>query len=228
MTNRTGLQPRSDVAASNTRSRILETALELFNTGGLAKTSTNHIAAEIAISPGNLYYHFRNKEQITEWLVRRFEARIQSVTAAAEAVTALDDLWLAVHLNFEAIHAYRFIFRDIDFLMRESPKAGQRVRGITAHCVQATQRMCRRLAATDVLRASAEDLDALALQMVFTATCWLSFAKLLPNSDLQAEDAGRAAYQVLTLLAPYLAPDAQLYLTYLRSKYSSNRREGGA
>ena len=64
--------------------------------------------------------------------------------AGSERVTALDDLWLTVPLNFEAIHACRFIFRDLDFLMRE------------------------------------------------------------PNGDRQSEDAGRAAYQVLTLLTPYL------------------------
>jgi AcrR family transcriptional regulator len=223
MSSQSGQQSRPDglKTSTSTRGRILETALALFNSGGLAKTSTNHIAAEIAISPGNLYYHFKNKEQITEWLVRRFEARIETITASADSVTALDDLWLTVHLNFEAIHAYRFIYRDIDFLMRECPSIGRRVRKITAGSVLAAQRMCRRLAASGVLHASSEDLNSLALQMVFTATCWFTFAKLLPDGDLQADDTGRAAYQVLTLLGPYLQPDAQLYLTYLRSKYVS-------
>jgi AcrR family transcriptional regulator len=219
MSSRSGRQQQPN--STSTRSRILETALDLFNAEGVAKTSTNHIAAELAISPGNLYYHFKNKEQIAEWLIRRFETRIETVTAAADSVAALDDLWLTVHLSLEAIHAYRFIYRDIDFLMRECPKIGQRVRNITSRSVQAMQRMCHRLAAASVIRASPEDLNSIALQMVFTATCWLTFAKLLPDGDAQSQNAGRAAYQVLTLLAPYLEPDAHLYLTYLRSKYVS-------
>jgi AcrR family transcriptional regulator len=47
-----------------TRDKILEVALDLFNQQGTAAVSTNHIAAATGISPGNLYYHFRNKEDI--------------------------------------------------------------------------------------------------------------------------------------------------------------------
>ena len=204
---------------ASTRNSILEAALALFNEQGVATTSTNRIAAELGISSGNLYYHFNSKEQIAEWLIRRFEERVGSVTAASDAVAALDDMWLTLHLSFETIHAYRFVYRDIDYLIREFPKAGRRVRHITSVSVQAVQRMCQRLVDSSVIRASGDDVNSPALQIVFTATCWFSFARLLPDGDAQSEDAGRAAYQVLTLLAPYLEPQSRVYLRYLRSKY---------
>ena len=47
-----------------TRDKIASTALLLFNQKGERNITTNHIAAELAISPGNLYYHFKNKEEI--------------------------------------------------------------------------------------------------------------------------------------------------------------------
>jgi AcrR family transcriptional regulator len=53
------------------RERILDVALELLNDAGTGPISTNHIAAAAGISPGNLYCHFRNKEQIVQTLFER-------------------------------------------------------------------------------------------------------------------------------------------------------------
>jgi AcrR family transcriptional regulator len=58
----------------STRDNILDAALELFNEQGTAAVSTNHIAAAINISPGNLYYHFRNKQDIIRSLFERLFA----------------------------------------------------------------------------------------------------------------------------------------------------------
>jgi AcrR family transcriptional regulator len=203
----------------STRNRILEIGLGLFNEEGVAKMSTNRIATELGISPGNLYYHFASKEEIADWLIRRFDDRIGVIAGSADSVEALDDLWLTLHLLFEAIHAYRFIYRDVDFLLRTSAKIAQRVRQINLRTLQALRQMCHRLADASVIRAGSEEVDNLALQMVFTTTCWFTFTRLLPRGDAQSADAGRAAYQVLTLLTPYLEPEARGYLTYLRSKY---------
>ncbi len=38
----------------NTRQRIVQAALELFNQQGERQVTTNHIAAHLGISPGNL------------------------------------------------------------------------------------------------------------------------------------------------------------------------------
>ena len=51
-----------------TAERILEVTLDLFNRFGEPNVSTTLISAELGISPGNLYYHFRNKDQIVERL----------------------------------------------------------------------------------------------------------------------------------------------------------------
>jgi AcrR family transcriptional regulator len=51
-------------SSMKTRDKIINTAIHLFNDQGTKTVSTNHVAAAAGISPGNLYYHFRNKEDI--------------------------------------------------------------------------------------------------------------------------------------------------------------------
>ena len=46
------------------------------------------------------------RERIVEWLLRRFEDRLAPLNASTGDIRALDDLWLALHLRFEAIDAY--------------------------------------------------------------------------------------------------------------------------
>lgn len=57
-------------SAGETRARIIRHALRLFNESGSRDVTTNHIAAAAGISPGNLYYHFRNKEAIVREIHR--------------------------------------------------------------------------------------------------------------------------------------------------------------
>ena len=60
----------------NTYNRILDAALKLFNEESERNTTTNHIASHLGISPGNLYYHFRGKDEIIIQLHRRYSSRI--------------------------------------------------------------------------------------------------------------------------------------------------------
>src|SRR5579883_2121716 len=97
-----------------TRERILETALSLFNESGESEVTTAAIAAAMNISPGNLYYHFRSKDQIVAALFSRFRAEIERTLLAPESRPAhAEDVWLFLHLVFEAIYRYRFLYRDI-------------------------------------------------------------------------------------------------------------------
>ena len=208
------------MASSNTRERILQASLALFNAQGLAAVSTHRIAAELEISPGNLHYHFKAKQLIVDRLFRRFEDRLESLNASSDTVRAIDDLWLALHLRFEAIDAYRFVYRDMAYLSSEYPALGERAQALTAQNLLAAQALCETLVAAGVIEATAEEAQMLALQMVFTTTCWLSFERLVPGRDaLRQADPGFAAFYTLTLVAPYVSRESRAYLDYLRGKY---------
>ena len=63
----------------NTHQLITESAISLFNAETVAAVSTNHIAEAAGISPGNLYYHFGNREEIVRAIFETMVPEWQSV-----------------------------------------------------------------------------------------------------------------------------------------------------
>ncbi len=104
----------------STRERILTTALRLFNEQGVAEVSTNHIAAACSISPGNLYYYFRNKQEIIRELFQRLNADWEnSLQLSQSHAPSLDDLRSIVAANYQIVWQYRFMYRELVVLLRQ-------------------------------------------------------------------------------------------------------------
>lgn len=111
----------------STRERIIETAIALFNETGTRAVSTNHIAAACNISPGNLYYHFRNKEEIVRaifsQMVRVGIAEYQAINAGrppetpAAVAAMLDTFVMVQRFNWR----YRFFKRELTALLQNDP-----------------------------------------------------------------------------------------------------------
>ena len=96
-----------------TRERILELSLRLYNEFGEPNVTTTVIADEMDISPGNLYYHFRNKDDITNSIFEDFEREIDALLDLPKnRELNIEDAWLFLHLLFELIWRYRCFYRD--------------------------------------------------------------------------------------------------------------------
>ena len=208
----------------STKLRIMETALDLFNQLGTPNISTNHIALELDISPGNLYYHFRNKEQLIEELFATFEAQFQPlITPTFAKQITLEDVWFFLHFNFELTAQYRFIYRDTDFIMLKCPALARKFQRILKQLNSSLLSLLNQLAAAGALTTSAKQtLEDLALNMALVCTQWVRFNQHLSGknkADVTSEDLSRGVYQVLSLLLPYLDESYQAHLHTLRSEY---------
>ena len=100
--------------------RILDTALALFNEGGAAHVTTNHIADELEISPGNLYYHFPAKDQLVSHLFDNYKTDILKLLDASQDVKDVEDAWFFLHSLFELIWEHRFLYRDLNDLLSKN------------------------------------------------------------------------------------------------------------
>jgi AcrR family transcriptional regulator len=204
-----------------TRERILETALLLFNRFGAPHTTTADIADEMEISPGNLYSHFRNKDEIIAELFAGFERRLDGLLVSPEGRSAgVEDLWFLLHLLFEAMWDHRFLFRDLDEILSRNRKLASRFALIMRRGSRTVIELCRGLVATGAMEASEREIAALAENVGLVATYWISYQKISAGErPADAVSLDRAAYQVLSLIAPFLRGNARALLDRLSGDY---------
>ncbi len=206
-----------------TRERILETALALFNEFGEPNVTTQLISDDMGISPGNLYYHFHNKDEIIESLFADFERGIEETLAApARRAPNVEDIWLFLHLIFEGIWKFRFLYRDINELLSRNRILETHFKRIVAHKVRTATAICNGLVATGDMRASPPEIQALAVNMTVVATYWLSFEFVSdPRRKQGGEALARGAFQVMALAAPYLVGRSRKLFEELSKDYLS-------
>jgi AcrR family transcriptional regulator len=216
-----------------TRERILEVSLRLFNDFGEPNVNTTIIADEMKISPGNLYYHFKNKDDIVHSIFQQFEREIDKlVTAPPPAgpdarMPNVEDVWLFLHVLFELIWKYRFFYRDLSNLLINSRTLELRFQKLLADKIEMARWLCDGMARNGQLCASRAEIDALATNMVVVATYWLSYQYVQNARNFSAPEfvnhaVSHGCYQVMSLTAPYLEGDARALFEKLASEYLQN------
>lgn len=207
--------------ARDTRQRILDTSLEMFNALGEPNVTTNHIADELQISPGNLYYHFRNKDDIIDKLFARFEANFdEALQVPGDREAQLRDIWMQLHQVFECMWNYRFIYRDLINILARNRKLARHFARILKRASERATAVLKGLVAAGIMRASADEVSAAAENILLVATFWQSFNTARSgNAEMNADDVTRGIHQVMMLIAPFLRDAERLHLNTLAGAY---------
>ncbi len=108
---------------ASTKQAILTTAIGLFNDKGTAAVSTNHIAEAMGISPGNLYYHFANKEEIIRHIYQRMVVDMDTVWLTdKDNLPALEVFFTAMAALQRMLINYRFFQKELSVLLLNDPE----------------------------------------------------------------------------------------------------------
>jgi len=147
------MNPQVKIKPDDTRARILDTAEALFRRLGFAKTAVADIAAELKMSPANVYRFFPSKNAIVEAICQRCLAKLEdrawavarSRGSASERIERLvleilsyhkenllteqrvnDMVLAAIELSWGAIRAHKEHMRTVfESLLRDGVKAGE-------------------------------------------------------------------------------------------------------
>lgn len=205
--------------ARQTRQRILDASLAMFNSQGEPNVTTNHIADELEISPGNLYYHFRNKDDIIEQLFAVYEQRMDAALSAPSGrLPGLEDVWLQLHLVFECIWDYRFLYRDLVDILSRNRRLRLRFARILKRADEQAHQVMRGLVQAGIMRASADEVDAASTNILVIATFWMNYAAARGDKDERASIRD-GIVQVMMLIAPFLRDAERVHLNTLTRAY---------
>ena len=189
-----------------TREKILDTALTLFNNEGTAAVSTNHIAEAAGISPGNLYYHFKNKEEIIRELFERlFAANDAAFKLNTDELPTLTDLQTMVKTNYKILWQYRFAHRELTALLRADAELRSRFLIIRKRGFEGFHQLFNAFTQAGIFRASTkpEVIQNLAETCLHITEFWLNSLEVSGKTVNEAH-MERGVQLMMQTLEPYI------------------------
>ncbi|WP_062265863.1 TetR/AcrR family transcriptional regulator [Endozoicomonas arenosclerae] len=209
--------------AVKTRDRILDRALELFNDQGERAVTTNHIAADLGISPGNLYYHFRNKDEIILALFQRLIDSIATrITVPDDRPMDFQDKRIFIEAALAGMWEFRFIYRDVHGVMNRSNELRAVYQQFARLSLQTLEGIVTGLVSSGVMRVQEHEVEALALNNFMVLSSWqelVTAAFLKEGEVLPKQLFRRAFYQILLMDRPYISDAAESEFKELLSEY---------
>jgi AcrR family transcriptional regulator len=198
-------RPLSD-GCNLTRQRILEAALRLFNERGTPQVTTNHVAADAGLSPGNVYYWFRNKQDIVHALVLQWLDAVERQGEEAHDQPAhVHSLWDDMTLTAEIDWKYRFIGREMLSLLHDDPELTCVYRRTYQRRLAAQLAYARRLVRAGMLcePAPPRSLEDLVEAMWLVIENWKVHRMLMSDDGVYGWPSS-GVRPLLAVLAPYL------------------------
>ncbi len=207
---------------ANTRTRILVNSLLLFNEQGEAQTTTNEIADETDISPGNLHYHFRKKSDLIDALIEEFQADARQVLQAPVGdESAVDEFWGFLQLLVEVMAAYRFLVRDAETLVAMYPQVGRAMKGFLTGLMGVLELHIAALDARGIIDVSGADRSQLARSIAILAIYSQRLDAALGVETSIEDAAGSITGAAVGQLLPYATAEAGEGLQALLHQYQA-------
>lgn len=198
-----------------TKDKILLTALEMFNQTNTQAVTTNHIAKKMGISPGNLHYHYKNREEIIRLLYTQMKQQLELPVDALPKTIAQ----LVVHQKtiLSVSWEYRFFQRELLFLLsRDKELKKIYISDNIAHKSRILK-VIKNLIDNQELTINYDNIiDYIADSILLTIQFWNPY-KLTLGEDFNKESLEQGIQQANEVFRPFLTPKALKSLASLEA-----------
>jgi AcrR family transcriptional regulator len=204
-----------------TKDKIIQASTVLFNELGERQVTTNHIAAHLGISPGNLYYHFRNKEDIVRHIFKEYAKLLdQRIQPPGQASEALDVLASYLDTVFELMWRFHFFYANLPDILARDAALQQDYLQVQKGVLNKVISVLQALKAADVIAIADEDIPTFAHTIKLVVTFWVSYLKTQrPHEPMQINQAYQGVLKILLLFKPYATAQAMPRIAKLQAHY---------
>ncbi|MBC8268583.1 MAG: TetR family transcriptional regulator [Rhodospirillaceae bacterium] len=190
----------------STRQAILTTATDLFNDQGTAAVSTNHIAEAMGISPGNLYYHFANKEEIIRHIHQQMVADMDTVWQAGDdSLPALEKFLAALAALQGMLVRYQFFQKELSVLLVNDPELAKACKKVRKARLKEIEAFFEYLIESGVMRRPQDKKTLPRLIRIgwLIGDYWLDFLSI-EGEPLNDKNIGAGIDLIREIIRPYL------------------------
>ncbi|RFS24745.1 TetR/AcrR family transcriptional regulator [Chitinophaga silvatica] len=190
-----------------TKEKILEAALSLYNEKGVNTITTRHIAASINISAGNLHYHFKHTDDIIQSLYNQLAGEFDEQVSEMESarVTDLSAIVGFAEKSFSIVYKYRFFFLNFVEIGNRIPAIKKAYQQLTARRKKEFTGVFQLLIRNGIFRSDIPEniWSALLTQIFIVGDFWLSNNEL--TNQFQGKKAAKEYGKIFeAMFYPYL------------------------
>jgi len=193
------------------RERIIEETRALMNEHGAASIGTTQIVEALKISPGNLYYHFKNKEEIIRILFDDVERALHELLTADIEIPISAARFAGFYLrSLEVVWDNRFFYGGLLQLLRNDEVLAERYRKVQADTIDGLEGLARQFYKDGNMAKpkGRNGFRSLGLNTWLIWTNWIRYKQTMSPSQLVTrEDLVEGVTQIVDVLTPYLEPD---------------------
>jgi AcrR family transcriptional regulator len=201
-----------------TKEKIKKTALMLFNENDTISITTNHIAKDAKISPGNLYYYYKNKEEIITDLYLQMSNEFEefnSFKLIAHANNPLEVLSQMYDNYGNLFFKYKFLIRDIGALLALYPNLKELFSQRQNKRLAQIESLLNYFLELDIIQIEKEDIPLTAKLNWFIPTYWQLFTSV--DGNISHDSINEVKHIVFTiLLKPILTKKGQELLEQIQ------------
>lgn len=188
-----------------TRDKIVLAALELFNQQGERNVTTNHIAAYMEISPGNLYYHFSNKQEIVREIFASYSVELlERFTPMATHEESLVMLKRYLDSIFTLMWKYRFFYANLPEILQRDEILHERYLLVQEKLRVNLQDIFGAFISLKLLKVRQDEVAPLVTSLHLISSSWLGYQSAMSlKSDITEQVIHQGVLQLITIVKPH-------------------------